>query len=169
MHATTQEENRAGTPPEDEMQAKVRRLELSADALKALNPQRRYVFALVGHISNELLLLQKWVHISPRASGNPGPQDEAAVSVTMFLVRLLSAKAYERFTTGPLARSPSPTLCGRTNSVTGSSCASFFPRGRAIGEECMNAARETQVLITGPIRKSWSHLAVTGGVVLIAC
>jgi hypothetical protein len=95
LHATTQEENRTITPPEDEMQAEVRRLELSADALKALDPQRRYVFALVGHIFNELMLLQKWVHISRRAPGNPGPQEDAAVGVTMFLVRLLSAKVYE--------------------------------------------------------------------------
>jgi hypothetical protein len=77
------------------MQAEVRRLELSGGALRALDPQRRYVFALVGHIFNELMLLQKWVHISRRAPGNPGPQEDAAVGVTMFLVRLLSAKVYE--------------------------------------------------------------------------
>ena len=41
------------------MQADVQRLSLSADALRELDPQRRYVFALVGHIFNELMLLQK--------------------------------------------------------------------------------------------------------------
>ena len=77
------------------MQAEVRRLELSAGALRALDLQGRYVFALVGHIFNELTLLQKWLHASRRAPGNPGPQEDAAVGVTMFLVRLLSAKVYE--------------------------------------------------------------------------
>lgn len=77
------------------MHAEVQRLALSADALRALDPQERYVFALVGHVFNELMLLMKWVHISRKAPGNPGPQEDAAVGVTMFLVRLLSAKAYE--------------------------------------------------------------------------
>lgn len=77
------------------MQAEVQRLELSATALRALDPNKRYVFALVGHVFNELTLLQKWVHISRRPPGNPGPQEDAAVGVTMFLVKLLSAKVYE--------------------------------------------------------------------------
>src|SRR5258708_3513919 len=77
------------------MQAEVRKLELSADALRALAPQSRYVFALTGHIFNELMLLQKWVHISRRPPGNPGPQEDSAVAVTMFLLRVLSAKVYE--------------------------------------------------------------------------
>ncbi|CAE6858747.1 hypothetical protein R75471_00052 [Paraburkholderia domus] len=77
------------------MQAEVRRLELSETALRALDPYRRYVFALVGHVFNELLLLQKWVHVSRRSPGNPGPQEDAAVSITMFLIRLLAAKVYE--------------------------------------------------------------------------
>lgn len=77
------------------MQAEVQRRSLSADALRALDPQRRYVFALVGHIFNELMLLQKWIHISRRAPGSPGPQEDAAVGVTLFLVRLLSSKVYE--------------------------------------------------------------------------
>ena len=77
------------------MQAEVRRLKLSADRLRALDPQGRYVFALAGHVFNELMLLQKWVHVSRRAPGNPGPEEDAAVAVTMFLVRMLSAKVYE--------------------------------------------------------------------------
>lgn len=77
------------------MQAEVRKLELSATALRAMDLRRRYVFALVGHIFNELMLLQKWVHISRKPPGNPGPQEDAAVGVTTFLLRLLSAKVYE--------------------------------------------------------------------------
>lgn len=77
------------------MQAQVQRLELSAAALRALDPNQRYVFALVGHVFNELMLLQKWVHISRRPPGNPGPQEDAAVGITFFLVRLLSSKVHE--------------------------------------------------------------------------
>jgi hypothetical protein len=84
------------------MYAEVKRLELSATALRALGSQQRYVFALVGHIFNELILLQKWVHISRKAPGNPGPQEDAAVGVTMFLVRLLSAKVHEALHEGAL-------------------------------------------------------------------
>lgn len=50
---------------------------------------------MVGHIFNELMLLQKWVHISRKPPGKPGPQEDAAIGVTMFLIRLLSAKVYE--------------------------------------------------------------------------
>lgn len=77
------------------MQAQVQRQDLSAAALRALDPNQRYVFALVGHVFNELMLLQKWVHISRKPPGSPGPQEDAAVGVTMFLVRLLSSKVYE--------------------------------------------------------------------------
>jgi hypothetical protein len=77
------------------VQAEVQRLDLSATALRALSPHQRYVFALVGHVFNELLLLQKWVHISRRPPGDPGPQEDAAVGITMFLIRLLSSKVYE--------------------------------------------------------------------------
>jgi hypothetical protein len=77
------------------MPAEVERLELSADALRKLNAHQRYVFALVGHVFNELMLLQKWAHVSRKSPGDPGPQEDAAVGVTMFLVRLLSAKVYE--------------------------------------------------------------------------
>lgn len=77
------------------MQAEVCNIELSSTALRALDPHRRYVFALVAHIFNELMLLQKWVHISRKPPGNPGPQEDAAVGLTMFLIRLLSAKVYE--------------------------------------------------------------------------
>ncbi len=77
------------------MKAEVQRLELSADALRKLDANQRYVFALVGHIFNELMLLQKWVHVSRKPPGDAGPAEDAAVGVTMFLIRLLSAKVYE--------------------------------------------------------------------------
>ncbi len=77
------------------MHAEVQRFSLSADSLRSLDPHRRYVFALVGHVFNELTLLQKWIHISRRAPGHPGPQEDAAVGVTLFLIRMLSAKVYE--------------------------------------------------------------------------
>ncbi|AJZ56166.1 hypothetical protein OI25_8072 (plasmid) [Paraburkholderia fungorum] len=68
------------------MQAEVRRIELSEAALQALNPHQRYVFALVGHVFNELMLLQKWAHLSRTPPGSPGPQEDAAVVITMFLI-----------------------------------------------------------------------------------
>lgn len=51
--------------------------------------------SMSGHVFNELMLLQKWIHVSRRPPGNPGPQEDAAVGITMFLVRLLSSKVYE--------------------------------------------------------------------------
>jgi hypothetical protein len=77
------------------MQAEVQRLDLSETGLRALSPLQRYVFTLVGHAFNELILLQKWAHVSRRPPGDPGPQEDAAVAITMFLIRLLSAKVYE--------------------------------------------------------------------------
>jgi hypothetical protein len=53
------------------------------------------VFALACHVFNELMLLMKWIHISRRPPGNPGPQEDAAIGITMLLVRLLSSKVYE--------------------------------------------------------------------------
>jgi hypothetical protein len=77
------------------MEAEVRRLELSADRLRALTQRQRYVFALTGHIFNELMLLQKWIHVSRRPPGDDGPQEDAAVGISMFLLRVLAAKVYE--------------------------------------------------------------------------
>lgn len=77
------------------MEAEVQRLDLSVSALQALDPHQRYVFALVAHIFNELLLLQKWAHISRWPPDSPGPQVDASVGITMFLVRLLSSKLFE--------------------------------------------------------------------------
>lgn len=77
------------------MQAEVRKLELSAEHLRGLAPQSRYVFALAGHIFNELMLLQKWIHVSRRPPGVEGPLEDASVGVSMFLLRVLAAKVYE--------------------------------------------------------------------------
>jgi len=77
------------------VQAEVQRLELPADRLRALTPQQRYVFALTGHIFNELMILQKWIHVSRRAPGNAGPEEDAAVGMSIFLMRVLAAKVYE--------------------------------------------------------------------------
>jgi hypothetical protein len=91
-HNGRSEQQHPGVP---KMKAEVQRLELSGDALRALDADRRYVFALIGHVFNELTLLQKWVHISRKPPGDAGPVEDAAVGVTMFLIRLLSAKVYE--------------------------------------------------------------------------
>jgi hypothetical protein len=80
---------------EGAMQAEVQRLELSGGGLRKLSPQGRYVFALTGHIFNELMLLQKWIHVSRMAPGSLGPQQDAAVAISMFLLRMLAAKTHE--------------------------------------------------------------------------
>lgn len=77
------------------MKAELNRLELSGDGLRKLTPQGRYVFALTGHIFNELMLLQKWLHVGRMEPGNPGPQQDAAVAISMFLLRMLAAKTHE--------------------------------------------------------------------------
>jgi hypothetical protein len=77
------------------MQAELQKLELSSEALRGLTEHERYVFALAGHIFNELMLLQKWIHVSRRAPGIPGLQEDASVGVSMFLLRMLAAKTYE--------------------------------------------------------------------------
>ena len=76
-------------------QAEVTRLELSSERLRALTQPQKYVFALTGHIFNELILLQKWIHVAPRPPGTYGPQEDAAVGISMFLLRMLSAKVHE--------------------------------------------------------------------------
>jgi hypothetical protein len=77
------------------VQAEVLRLNLSAAGLRALDPHQRYVFALVGHIFNELMLLQKWLHVSRRPPGASGPLADTSVTISMFLLRVLAAKVYE--------------------------------------------------------------------------
>jgi len=76
------------------MQAQVQKLTLSSQALRALSPQQRYVFALTGQIFNELILLMKWVDISRKAPGDPGPQEDASVGVTMFVLGILIGKTH---------------------------------------------------------------------------
>lgn len=77
------------------MNAEVRRLDLSATALMSLSADQRYVFALTGHVFNELMLLMKWAQVSRMPPGISGPREDAAVGVSMFLIRLLSSKLYE--------------------------------------------------------------------------
>ena len=86
------------------MTAEVRRLHLSATALKSLTPEQRYVFVLASHVFNELMLLMKWVEISRMPPGTTGPREDAAVGVSMFLIRLLASKLYEGLHSDALRR-----------------------------------------------------------------
>lgn len=86
------------------MTAEVRRLHLSATALKSLTPEQRYVFALASHVFNELMLLMKWVDMSRMPPGTTGPREDAAVGVSMFLIRLLASKLYEGLHSDALRR-----------------------------------------------------------------
>lgn len=75
--------------------AELHKLMLSATKLKELEPQERYVFALSGHVFNELMMLQKMVLTSkPPLDAHPFIKD-AAVGSAMFALRLLIGKTEE--------------------------------------------------------------------------
>ncbi|MDM7950092.1 hypothetical protein [Hydrogenophaga sp.] len=74
---------------------KLHRLSLSATKLQALPPDELYVFALAGHVFNELMLLQKMVITStPPPGAHPFVQD-AGVARAVFSLRLLVGKTHE--------------------------------------------------------------------------
>jgi hypothetical protein len=73
----------------------VQRLNLSATGLKALSMHERFVFALSGHVFNELMLMQKLMHISRRPPEDVGPLADASVGTSLFVLRILVAKTYE--------------------------------------------------------------------------
>jgi hypothetical protein len=71
------------------------RLNLSAAKLEALPPEELYVFALAGHIFNELMMLQKMVLAgAPPLESHPFVQD-AGVARAIFSLRLLVGKTHE--------------------------------------------------------------------------
>ena len=92
------------------MEAEITRLELSGDALRGLSPERRYLFSLAGHIFNEIMLLQKWLHVSRAPPGQITPQLDASVDISMLLVRLVSAKVYEALGPDTLTKASTDTL-----------------------------------------------------------
>lgn len=73
------------------------RLDLSLPKLKALAPDELYVFALSGHVFNELMLLQKMVLTSVhQQTGNVHPfVQDASVARAVFALRLLVGKLEE--------------------------------------------------------------------------
>ncbi len=73
------------------------RLDLSLPMLKALPPDELYVFALSGHVFNELMLLQKMVLTSlPKQSQEVHPfLQDAGVARAVFALRLLVGKVEE--------------------------------------------------------------------------
>lgn len=77
------------------MKASVRRLNLSDLKLKALTERERYVFALTGHVFNELMLLQKLIHVSRHPVGGENPTKDASLAVSLFFLRMLTAKTHE--------------------------------------------------------------------------
>ena len=73
----------------------LRKLSLSADKLKGLTAQERYVFALAGHVFNELMMLQKMVIISTPAPEAHAFTNDAAVGSALFVLRILIGKTEE--------------------------------------------------------------------------
>lgn len=74
------------------MNGKVQRLNLSAYRLKALTMHERFVFALSGHVFNELMLMQKLMHVSRRPPEDTGPLADGSVCTSLFILRVLVAK-----------------------------------------------------------------------------
>ena len=72
---------------------------LSALKLKALPETDRYVFALVCHMHNELMALQKMVLIAKPPLDAPGPMKDAGVGLTMLMLKTLLGKTYEALDT----------------------------------------------------------------------
>ena len=72
---------------------------LSAAKLRALPETDRYVFALVGHIHNELMALQKMVLVAKPPLNAPGPVKDAGVGLTMLMLKTLLGKTYEALDT----------------------------------------------------------------------
>jgi hypothetical protein len=90
-----EQEQSMSTTQSEQAPVELHKLILSADKLRGLLPFDRYVFALTGHVFNDLMILQKLVSVSkPPSDLHPLDQD-AAVGVTMFLFRTLLGKTYE--------------------------------------------------------------------------
>jgi addiction module HigA family antidote len=110
------------------MQAEVRRLELSLTALRALDHHRRYVFALVGNVFNELTLLKldvSRVALSRVLNGRAAISPEMALRIEAWLgverggearLWLAEQSAYDvwqarlRFEESPMHVQPAPAV-----------------------------------------------------------
>jgi len=77
------------------MNTRLWRLNLSESKLRDLNTHQRYVYALTGHVFNELMLIMKTLHVSRRPPGTEGPLMDASVGTSMFMVRILVGKTHE--------------------------------------------------------------------------
>ncbi|MET3493030.1 hypothetical protein [Variovorax boronicumulans] len=77
------------------MPVEIFRKNLNAAKLRGLDAQSRFVFASAGHVFNELLLLQKLVHVSRLPPNIEGPAMDSSVGVAMFMLRTLVGKTYE--------------------------------------------------------------------------
>ncbi len=74
------------------------KLNLSSYQLQQLRAEERYTLALVGHVFNELMTLQKLIRLcQPPQSAHPFALD-AGVSQALFLLKLLVAKTHEAMT-----------------------------------------------------------------------
>lgn len=73
----------------------LRKLSLSADKLSELPAQCLYVFALAGHVFNELMMLQKMVLTARPPEASHQFARDAGVDMAMFYLRLLVGKTEE--------------------------------------------------------------------------
>ena len=78
--------------------ATVTKTHLHPSKLRALNPRQRYVFALLGHIFNELMLLQKLATITRPSLSATWYEKDAAAGTMMQVLKMLMGKVHEAMT-----------------------------------------------------------------------
>lgn len=80
------------------MDIPVRKLSLSGTKLWSLPDRERYVFALAGHIFNELMFLQKMMLASVPSGDAHAFTKDASVGSAMFTLRIVISKVHEAMT-----------------------------------------------------------------------
>src|SRR5215208_5596014 len=96
---------------------KVQRVSLSASALDSMSEAERVFFVFLGHISNEIGILNKLLLWSVTVSEVKAPEQQAWITRSMFLARVLAGKLNEanevlkkRFSRATLGGSYEPDL-----------------------------------------------------------
>jgi hypothetical protein len=75
--------------------ADLQKLEIDATRLRALPPRERYVFALTGHVFNEIMSLQKLLEAAKPKRAIHEFETEGRVGLSILLIKLLAGKVHE--------------------------------------------------------------------------
>lgn len=79
--------------------AELHRLDLNADKFRAIPARDRYVFALAGHIFNEVMTLQKLLMTAKPKPGAHPFETEGAAGMAILFLKLLVGKTHEAMST----------------------------------------------------------------------